>query len=75
MATEYVDRRFPKDDDNSAWARLLSDISQHKYYAVVMAWHSDGLLEYCEQYGTHLAEINPFAMVGNVPMGKKVRLC
>lgn len=76
ISTPYVDTGFPRDKDpDSAWSRLLGDIAQGKYYAVVMAWQAQGMAEYCQCYNTHLAEIDPFAMSGNFSMGRSVRLC
>jgi mRNA-degrading endonuclease HigB of HigAB toxin-antitoxin module len=73
-AIAYIDKSFPKDNAESAWSRLMVDISHGKYYAVVMAWQTPGMAEYCEQYDTHLAVIDPFAMVSSVSWGRKTRV-
>jgi len=74
-AIAYIDKTFPKGNGGDAWDRLLDDIGQSKYYAVVMAWNTKGMADYCQQYGTNLVEINPFAMVGTTSWGKKTRVC
>lgn len=73
-AIAYIDKSFPKDGKDSAWDQLMEDISQRKYYAVVLAGQSPGMAEYCEQYHTHLAEINPFALVSSISWGRKTSL-
>lgn len=75
VATDYVDKGFPRvNDAGSAWNRMIDDISRGGYYAVVMAGQAEGMAEYCEYYGTHLAEIDPFAIAGSSPLGKSVRV-
>jgi len=57
--TEYVDGKVPARGDASAWWRLLQDIEQRKYHAVVVFQVFGGLEAYCKSYDTHVAVISP----------------
>jgi len=57
--TEYVDNAKTTARPDSAWERLLADIAERKYYAVVMFQDASNMDEYCQHYDTHFALIHP----------------
>lgn len=73
---EYVDKAAPCPGKPSAWGRLLDDIAKGLFYGVTIWQVAEGMLEYCDRYGTRLAVVDdPFALLGVGPVDRrKVRM-
>lgn len=66
------DTRWLKD---SAWGRMLADVAAGKYRAVVVWVEVEGLVAYCERYGTGVLVVDPLATASSSLGGyRKVRI-
>lgn len=56
----YLDKKAPKEGQPSAWQRLLNDINEGKFDAVITWLEAPGMQEYCESNNTKFVEVDPF---------------